>query len=268
MNEQAQNPVVFVGAGPGDPDLITVAGRDALEKADLVVYAGSLVSEDMLTWCRPECRTVSSAKLSLNEIIGTMAEAHGKGQKVVRLQTGDISLYGALPEQLAELARLEIPWRIIPGVTAAFGAAAALGLSYTLPESCQSLIFTRISGRTTMPDGESLASMAAHSCSLAIYLSAALSEEVSQTLSLAYGPDSPIAAVQRVTWPDERIIMTTAGNLATDLAKAGIKRQALIIAGPAVAAMLSGYGGGRKSKLYDESFSHGWRQERPEKRDQ
>lgn len=262
MNEQSNNPVVFVGAGPGDPDLITVAGRDALEKADLVVYAGSLVSEEMLNWCQPHCRSVSSAKLGLEEIIRTMAQAHGQGQKVVRLQTGDISLYGALPEQLAALARLKIPWRIIPGVTAAFGAAAALGLSYTLPESCQSLIFTRISGRTPMPEGEHLASMAAHGCSLAIYLSAALSDEAARILSEAYGPDNPIAVVQRATWPDERIIWTTAGSLVADLAKAAVKRQALILAGPAVAALQSGYSGNRKSKLYDQAFSHGWRQER------
>lgn len=261
MDEQTKYPVTFVSAGPGDPDLITVAGRDALEKADLVVYAGSLVSEEMLRWCQPNCRTISSAGLNLDEIVQTLAEAYGKGQRVVRLQTGDISLYGALPEQLAELARLGIPWRIIPGVTAAFGAAATLGLSYTLPESCQSLIFTRISGRTPMPEGENLASLAAHGCSLAIYLSAALGEEVSRTLSKAYGPDSPIAVVQRATWPDEGILMTTAGNLAGDLAKVGIKRQALILAGPAVAAMQADYSKGRKSKLYDKAFSHGWRKD-------
>lgn len=261
MNEQSNNPVVFVGAGPGDPDLITVAGRDALEKADLVVYAGSLVSEEMLSWCQPQCRSVSSAELSLEQIIDTMAQAHVQGKRVVRLQTGDLSLYGALPEQLAALARLQIPWRIIPGVTAAFGAAAAMGLSYTLPESCQSLIFTRISGRTPMPEGENLASMAAHGCSLAIYLSAALSQEVSRTLSQAYGPQSPIAVVQRATWPDERVIWTTAGSLAEDLAKAGVKRQALILAGPAIEAMQTGYGGNQKSKLYDKAFSHGWRRD-------
>jgi precorrin-4/cobalt-precorrin-4 C11-methyltransferase len=261
MDEPRKNPVTFVGAGPGDPDLITVAGRDALENADLVVYAGSLVSEEMLRWCQSHCRAISSAGLNLDEIIQNMADAHGKGQRVVRLQTGDISLYGALPEQIAELAKLEIPWRIIPGVTAAFGAAAALGLSYTLPESCQSLIFTRISGRAPMPEGESLASMADHGCSLAIYLSSALGEEVSRTLSQAYGPDSPIAVVLRATWPDERIVWTTAGSLAKDLADAGVSRQALILAGPAVAAMQTGYSKGRKSKLYDQAFSHGWRKD-------
>jgi precorrin-4/cobalt-precorrin-4 C11-methyltransferase len=267
MDEQLKIPVIFVSAGPGDPDLITVAGRDALEKADLVVYAGSLVSEEMLKWCQPNCRTISSAGLNLDEIIQTLAEAHGMGQRVVRLQTGDISLYGALPEQLAELARLDIPWRIIPGVTAAFGAAAALGLSYTLPESCQSLIFTRISGRTPMPEGENLASLAAHGCSLAIYLSTALGEEVSRALSEAYGPGSPIAVVQRATWPDERIVWTTAGSLAEDLADAGVNRQALILAGPALEARQSGYGGNRKSKLYDKAFCHGWREGASEKQD-
>lgn len=261
MDKQANNPVIFVGAGPGDPDLITVAGRDALAMADLVVYAGSLVSPEMLTWCRPECETISSAGLNLEQIVAAMSQAHGTGKRVVRLQTGDISLYGALPEQLAALGELGIAWRIIPGVTAAFAAAATLGLSYTLPESCQSLIFTRAGGRTPMPEAESLASMAAHGCSIAIYLSAALSEEVAQTLSEAYGTDSPIAVVQRATWPDEKALWTTAGKLSSDLVEAGIGRQALILAGPAVTALRGGYSGGNKSKLYDGAFSHGWRKE-------
>ena len=201
MNRQTDNPVVFVGAGPGDPNLVTVAGKNALEKADLVVYAGSLVSQEMLTWCQPECETISSAGLNLDQIVETMAKAHGQGKKVVRLQTGDISLYGALPEQLAALADRGIPWRIIPGVTAAFAAAAALGLSYTLPESCQSLIFTRAGGRTPMPEAENLASMAAHGCSIAIYLSAALSEEV--------GPD-PVPGL----WAGQRRRRGAAGHLA------------------------------------------------------
>lgn len=257
--KQSGNPVIFVGAGPGDPELVTVAGRDALEKADLVVYAGSLVSEEMLTWCRPLCHTVSSAGLNLEQIIDTMAQSHAQGQRVVRLQTGDISLYGALPEQLAALSRLEISWRIIPGVTAAFAAAATLGLSYTLPEACQSLIFTRAGGRTPIREQENLASLAAHGCSLAIYLSASLSDEVARTLARAYGADSPVAVVQRASWPDEKILWTTAGSLAADLTEAGIKRQALILAGPAVAALLSGYSGDKKSKLYDHAFSHAWR---------
>ena len=260
MTEPKENPVLFVGAGPGDPNLITVAGRDALAAAELVVYAGSLVSEDMLKWCPPACRAVSSAGLKLEEIVETMAQAQAQGQKVVRLQTGDISLYGALPEQLAALAERGIPWRIIPGVTAAFAAAASLGLSYTLPETCQSLIFTRAGGRTPMPTGEGLASLAAHGCSLAIYLSAALSQEVSDALARAYGADSPVAVVQRATWPDEKIMWTTAKGLATDLAEAGIGRQALILAGPAVAALQGGYSQSRQSKLYDGKFSHGWRQ--------
>ncbi len=259
MTEQGENPVLFVGAGPGDPQLITVAGRDALASADLVLYAGSLVSEDMLGWCRPGCRALSSAGLNLEQIVDTMVQAHAQGEKVVRLQTGDISLYGALPEQLAALAQRGIPWRIIPGVTAAFAAAAALGLSYTLPEVCQSLIFTRAGGRTPMPPGEDLASLAAHGCSLAIYLSAALGEDVAETLASAYGAESPVAVMHRASWPDEKILWTTAGSLASDLDREEIGRQALILAGPAVAALRKGYSGGRQSKLYDGKFSHGWR---------
>ena len=259
MTERDGNPVVFVGAGPGDPKLVTVAGKEALEQADLVVYAGSLVSQEMLGWCRDDCRALSSAGLDLERIITAMAQAHAQGHKVVRLQTGDISLYGALPEQLAALDKRNIPYRIIPGVTAAFAAAAALGLSYTLPEACQSLVFTRAGGRTPMRREESLASMAAHGCSLAIYLSAALSREVADTLARAYGADSPVAVVQRATWPDQKIIWTTAGGLAADLLRQGIGRQALILTGPAVAALRRGYGDEQKSKLYDKAFSHGWR---------
>lgn len=259
MTEQNENPIIFVGAGPGDPRLITVAGRDALAQADLVLYAGSLVSEDMLQWCRPSCRSKSSAGLNLKEIIETLAQGHAQGQKVVRLQTGDLSLYGALPEQLAALARRGIPWRIIPGVTAAFAAAALLGLSYTLPETCQSLIFTRIGGRTPMPPGEDLASLARHGCSLAIYLSAALGSEVTEALIESYGAQSSVVVVQRASWPDEKVLWTTAQNLAADLDQTGIGRQALILAGPAVAALKGGYSGGKQSKLYDGKFSHGWR---------
>ncbi|MCB2190062.1 MAG: precorrin-4 C(11)-methyltransferase [Deltaproteobacteria bacterium] len=259
MTKHDANPVIFVGAGPGDPKLVTVAGKEALEQADLVVYAGSLVSEEMLGWCRNDCQTVSSAGLNLEEIIAAMAQAHGQGQKVVRLQTGDISLYGALPEQLAALEQRGITYLILPGVSAAFAAAAALGLSYTLPEVCQSLIFTRAGGRTPMRREEELASMAAHGCSLAIYLSAALSQEVADTLAKAYGPESPIVVVQRATWPDQKVLWTTAASLAEDLRRDGIGRQALILTGPAVAELRQGYGGGAKSKLYDKTYSHGWR---------
>ncbi|ADK85822.1 precorrin-4 C11-methyltransferase [Desulfarculus baarsii DSM 2075] len=253
------NPIIFVGAGPGDPELITVAGRKALEQADLVVYAGSLVSPEMLDWCQPQCRLVNSAHLDLDQIVGEMIAAHDQGQRVVRLQTGDVSLYGALPEQLCRLAAHGASWRIIPGVSAAFASAAAIGLSYTLPETCQSLIFTRAGGRTPMPARENLAAMAGHGCSVVIYLSAALGQDVAEALSAAYGPESPVAVVQRASWPDEKAIWSTAASLQGDLERAGINRQALIICGPAVAALRAGYADCLPSRLYDHAFGHAWR---------
>lgn len=150
------HPVLFVGAGPGDPELITVAGRKALEEADLIVFAGSLVSRDMLGWARPEAETVDSAGLDLEEIVGHLIRGHQNGRKVVRLHTGDPSLYGAVREQFARLEASGVPFRIIPGVSAVFAAAAALGIEYTLPEISQTLILTRMAGRTLVPEAENL----------------------------------------------------------------------------------------------------------------
>lgn len=252
-------PVLFVGAGPGDPELITVAGRRALEEADLVVYAGSLVPERMLSWCQDQAQKISSAGLHLDEIISTMLDAWKAGQKVVRLQTGDISLFGALAEQAARLNQAGVPWKVIPGVTAAFAAAAALGLEYTLPEVTQSLIITRVAGRTPVPEAENIRAMAAHGCSLAIYLSAGQAQKISHALETTMGPDAPVAVVMRASWPDQKILWTTAAKLPAGLKQAGINRQALIMAGPAVAALATGEAA-PQSKLYHASFTHGWRE--------
>ena len=256
---QSDNPVLFVGAGPGDPELITVKGKNALQAADLIVYAGSLVSEDMLTWAAEGCNCVDSAGLDLDEIIEIMAEAHGKGQKVVRLHTGDPSLYGAVAEQFALLEERGIGFRVIPGITAAFAAAAELALEYTLPEVTQTLILTRAGGRTPVPPAEELASLAEHHTSIAIYLSASLAEKVSQSLCGAFGPQSAVALAYRVSWPDQRLVWTTAGELPQALEGAGLKRQVLILAGPALERLAGQKEAGARSRLYDPTFSHGFR---------
>ena len=266
MSQPDPHPVLFVGAGPGDPELITVAGRRALEQADLVVYAGSLVSRDMLGWCQPSARAVDSAGLDLSRIVAHLVEGHRQGQRVVRLHTGDPSLYGALREQLDALASQEVPFRIIPGVTAAFAAAACLGLEYTLPEVCQSLIITRAPGRTPVPAGEDLAALAAHGASLAIYLSAGQGQRVSAALAAALGPEAPLAVVYRASWPDQRVLWTSASALPQDLDAAGLKRQALILAGPAVASLAQGQAT-PASRLYDAGFSHGYRRGKGEPRE-
>ena len=258
MSQTSRHPVLFVGAGPGHPDLITVAGRKALEEADLIVYAGSLVSVEMLDWARPEARKVDSAGLNLGEIAGTMIAAYEDGQKVVRLHTGDPSLYGAIREQFLALEEAGVEYRVIPGVTAAFAAAAALGLEYTLPEVCQTLILTRAAGRTPVPEDEELASLAAHRASLAVYLSAGQAEKVAEALSPAFGSEAAAAVVYRVSWPDEKILWTTIGRLAQDMEENGITRQALILIGRPLDKLKSGLDS-PKSKLYDRTFSHGYR---------
>ncbi|MDR2611534.1 MAG: precorrin-4 C(11)-methyltransferase [Deltaproteobacteria bacterium] len=255
---QNPHPVTFVGAGPGDPDLITVAGRKALEEADLIVTAGSLVNPEILACRRDGCRVEDSAPLNLQEITKLLVDGWRGGSRVVRLHTGDPSLYGAVHEQFAILRAEGVPYRVVPGVTAAFAAASLIGLEYTLPEVTQTLILTRIQGRTPMPPGEDLASLCSHRASLALYLSAAEGEDVSRILSETYGPDSPVALLYRATWPDGRAVWTTAGNLKGTLDAERLDRHTIMLCGPAVAALKSG-SEAPKSRLYDKGFSHGYR---------
>jgi precorrin-4/cobalt-precorrin-4 C11-methyltransferase len=253
----ALNPIIFCGAGPGDPDLITVKGQQALAAADLVVYAGSLVPEALLKWTRPICCRLSSAGLHLDEMVATMADAWQAGQKVVRLQTGDPCLYGAIFEQMAKLSQRNIPYTVIPGVTAAFAAAAALGVEYTLPEVSQTLILTRMAGRTPVPETESLASLAAHRATMAIYLSISMVDEMTRILSEAYGPEGGCAVVYRASQPDQKILWTTAGALAETVKKEKITRTALVVVGRVLDISLETLV--HHSKLYDRHFAHGFR---------
>lgn len=249
------HPILFVGAGPGDPDLITVKGRDALAAADLVVYTGSLVPEALLRWTRPEARTVSSAELHLDEVITLLAAAHAEGRRVVRLHTGDPSLYGATGEQMDELRRRGIPYAVVPGVTAAFAAAAALGIEFTLPEISQTLILTRMAGRTPVPEAEHLAALAGHRASMAIYLSVDQAEKMAAVLEQAYGPDAPCAVVYRASQPEQKIIRTRIGELARSVRAEKITRQAVVVVG----RVLDSEGAETRSKLYDKDFTHGYR---------
>ena len=250
-------PVTFCGAGPGDPDLITVKGQQALAAADLVVYAGSLVPAALLKWTRPDCRRLSSAGMHLDEIVAVMADAWQAGKKVVRLHTGDPSLYGAIFEQMARLSQRRIPYTVIPGVTAAFAAAAALGVEYTLPEVSQTLILTRMAGRTPVPETEALASLAAHRATMAIYLSISMVDEMTQILAEAYGPASACAVIYRASQPDQQIVWTTAGRLADSVREAKITRTALVLVGRVLDVSLETLV--HHSKLYDRHFAHGYR---------
>ena len=249
-----ENPVMFVGAGPGDPELITVKGQKALMAADLVIYAGSLVPEALLQWTRSGTRTLSSASMHLEEIVSEIRSAHADGQRVVRLHTGDPSLYGAVYEQMSELGKLGIPYKIIPGVTAAFAAAAALGIEYTLPEVSQTLILTRMAGRTPVPEKENLASLARHQTSMAIYLSMSDIDEVSEILYVAYGENSPCAVVYRASQPEEKIILSPLKDLVARVAAEKITKHALIIVGQVLA--INPDDSMHKPKLYDMNFKH------------
>lgn len=250
-------PIVFCGAGPGDPELITVKGQKALAKADMVLYAGSLVPTAVLVWAAQTTERVSSADMDLGQIIQRMVDAHEAGKKVVRLHTGDPSLYGAIREQMDELRTRQIPYQVIPGVTAAFAAAASLGIEYTVPEKTQTLILTRMAGRTPVPEKESLQALAQHNASLVIYLSMALVEEVAQILADAYGGQARCAIAYRVSHPQERIIVSQVADLARIAKEHHIERLAVIMVGPALeqpSAMEN-----LRSKLYDKDFTHGFR---------
>ena len=229
----------------------------ALMEADLVIYAGSLVPEALLQWTRSDTRTLSSASMHLEEIVAEIRSAHADGKRVVRLHTGDPSLYGAVYEQMAELSKLGISYKIIPGVTAAFAAAAALGIEYTLPEVSQTLILTRMAGRTPVPEKENLASLAKHQTSMAIYLSMSAIDEVAEILCDAYGADSACAVVYRASHPEEKIIRTPLKDLAARVAAEKITKHALVIVG----RVLDVSPGNMvyKSKLYDKNFTHACR---------
>lgn len=250
-------PIKFVGAGPGDPELITVKGQKALQEADLVIYAGSLVPEALLQWTPPGCEAKSSAGMHLDEFVSDMASGHRSGKRVVRLHTGDPSLYGAIAEQIAELKKQNIPYMVIPGVTAAFAAAAAMGIEYTLPEVSQTLILTRMAGRTPVPETEALQSLAEHRASMAIYLSITMIDRVADVLRSTYGQDAPAAVAYRVSQPEERIFNTTVGELPELVKKEDIRKTALIIVGDALGQ--ESPGSSHKSRLYDKAFTHEYR---------
>jgi precorrin-4 C11-methyltransferase len=263
QDEYVRHPVIFAGAGPGDPELITVKGQQALADADLVIYAGSLVPETVLKWTKPETRVLNSASMHLEEIIDEIEKAYKKGKQVVRLHTGDPSLYGAIFEQMARLDKKSIPCKVIPGVTAAFAAAAAMGIEYTLPEVSQTLILTRMAGRTPVPENEALESLAEHKASMAIYLSISMVDKVSRVLEKAYGKHATCAVVYCVSQPEEKIIFTSPGELPEIVRKEKITRQALIIVGKVLD--IGKHKKKYKSKLYDKNFSHGFRKKKNDK---
>ena len=250
--------VHFVGAGPGAPDLITLRGAELLKAADVVIYAGSLVNPALLELAEPECAIFNSAEMTLEEVLAVMFQAEAEGKAVVRLHTGDPCLYGAIREQMDALDEKGIPYDDTPGVSSFCGAAAALGAEFTLPGVSQSVIITRLAGRTPVPEAERLASLAGHGASMALFLSAGMLGQVqAELLQGAYTSDTPAALVYKATWPDEKVVRCTVGTLEEAGVREGIHKTALVLVG--------GFLGGtyERSRLYDPSFTTEFRKGTP-----
>ena len=245
----------FVGAGPGAADLITMRGAKLLQETDVIIYAGSLVNPALLEYAKPGCRIFNSAEMTLEEVIEEMKDAESKGLDTVRLHTGDASLYGAIREQMDLLDELGIEYEDIPGVSSFSGAAAALNAEYTLPGVSQSVVITRMAGRTPVPEKESIRSFAAHDCTMVIFLSTGLLEEVSaELMDGGYAADAPAAIVYKATWPEEKVVHCTVSTLAQAAKENNITKTALILVG--------GFLGDKyeRSKLYDPGFTTEFRQ--------
>lgn len=248
--------VHFVGAGPGGADLITVRGARLLGGADCVIYAGSLVNPAVLEYKKAGCAVHDSAGMTLEQVVKLMEENEREGKSTVRLHTGDPCLYGAVREQMDALDALGVPYDYIPGVSSFCGAAAALQAEYTLPEISQSVIITRMAGRTPVPEGEALRGMASHGCTLVLFLSTGLLEQVERELLAggAYTAETPAAIVYKATWPEEKVCRCTVGTLAKTAAENHITKTALVTVGGFLG------GGYERSRLYDPGFGHSFRE--------
>lgn len=250
--------VHFVGAGTGAVDLITVRGMRLLEKADIIIYAGSLVNPELLTYAAKECKVYNSATMTLDEVIKVIQEQDAEGKDIVRLHTGEPSIYGAVREQMDCLDELGIDYDSCPGVSACFGAAASLNIEYTLPEVSQTLIITRMEGRTAVPYRESIESLAAHQASMAIYLSTGMLEElVRRLMEGGYDKDTPAALVYKATWPEEKKFVCRLRELAAVAKENGITKTAIVLIGDAIEHI--NY---EKSRLYAPDFETEFRRVR------
>ncbi len=247
--------VHFVGAGPGAPDLITQRGAALLQSADCIIYAGSLVNPVLLGLAKADCAVYNSAEMTLEQVLDTMRRMEASGKTTVRLHTGDPCLYGAIREQMDILDRESIPYDDTPGVSSFCGAAAALNAEYTLPTISQTVIITRMEGRTPVPEREKLSALAAHGATMVIFLSIGLVDKVQQALlgGKAYTAQTPAAVVYKATWPEQKVVRCTVGTLAQSTRAAQITKTALIVVGDFLGCQYE------RSKLYDPSFTTGYR---------
>ena len=245
--------IYFIGAGPGAADLITVRGAELLKKADVIIYAGSLVNPALLDYAKESCKIYNSAKMTLEEVTSVMKE--NKEKEVVRLHTGDPCIYGAIREQMDILDREEMKYVSVQGVSSFIGAAAALNAEYTWPNVSQTVILTRMAGRTPVPEKEEISKLASHGATMVVFLTSTMLAELSERLiEGGYAPDSPAAIVYKATWPDEKVVRTTVKEIAKAAEENGINKMALIMVGGFLGSEYE------RSKLYDPSFTHLFRE--------
>lgn len=247
------NKVYFIGAGPGDPDLITVKGRKIVERADVIIYAGSLVNKEIIDCRRKDSEVYNSAHMDLEEILFLISDRVRKGKLVARVHTGDPSIYGAIREQIDPLEKMGITCEVVPGVSSFVASAAAMNKEFTLPNISQTVICTRLEGRTPVPQRESLKLLASHRASMAIFLSVHMIEEVVEKLLLHYGEQTPVAVIQRATWEDQKIVLGTLEDIPQRVKEENITKTAQILVGDFLGENY------QQSKLYDKSFSHEYR---------
>lgn len=245
--------VSFIGAGPGDPELITVKGQRLVAGADVIIYAGSLVPEAVIAKRQAHAEVYNSASMTLEEVIAVIKRSVDAGKKVARVHTGDPAIYGAHREQMDALDALGISYQVIPGVSSFLAAAAAINKEFTLPEVSQTVICTRIAGRTPVPESEALSELAKHRASMAIFLSVGHIKKVVTALSVHYPADTPVAIVQRASWPDQKIVYGNLSNIEEKVIAAKITKTAQILVGDFLGDDYA------KSKLYSGDFSHGYR---------
>lgn len=245
--------VYFIGAGPGDPELLTIKGKKKIDEADIIIYAGSLVNPEVLKDTGENTKIYNSASMTLDEVIEVMAKGVKEGKKVVRVHTGDPAVFGAHREQMDRLSALDIPYEVIPGVSSFFAAAAALKVEYTLPGVSQTVILTRMEGRTPVPEREQLRDLARHHASMVIFLSVGMLDEMCDILKEEYGEETLAAVVYKASWEDQKIIRGNLSNLVQKTTEAGIRKTALVVVGNFLGTDYE------LSKLYDKSFSHEYR---------
>jgi precorrin-4/cobalt-precorrin-4 C11-methyltransferase len=257
--------VYFVGGGPGDPELLTLRAHRIIGQASIIIYTGSLLDQGLFAHARADAEIHDSAGLHLEQLVELMVGRARDGKLVARVHSGDPSIFGAIHEQMVALERAGVAYEVIPGVCSAFAAAAALGQELTVPELAQTVILTRAEGRTPMPSGQRLGELACHRATVAVFLSATLIDRVVAELSAGYVPETPVAVVANASRPDQRIVRGTLGDIAAKSKAAGIRAQAMILVGAALDPAIKQRAGERKSRLYDPSFSHGFRKRAPDR---